>query len=57
MTSITTSMANPDRPRLNCSTFRPMTFTTPVRIMARLRKNMAPTVITAGLANPEIASV
>lgn len=31
--------------------------TAPVRISPRLSRNMAPTVITAGLANPAVASL
>jgi len=33
-----------------------ITPTMPVRIMARLSRNIAPTVMTAGLANPDTAS-
>jgi hypothetical protein len=55
MTS-TSSMAAQVRPPAQSRTLSPMALTAPVRTMALLTRNMAPTVITAGLENPATAS-
>jgi len=51
------SMASFALPRETCMTFCATKPTAPVRIMALLMRNMAPTVMTAGFAKPATASV